>query len=76
MTVSLGKVRERVLEIRGGWDDDLRDAIMVAQIDEEDAAEIALVMDPAREADSFARRGKYAGRCRYGSGTDWRTWEE
>ena len=49
----LGQMRERVLESGGGRDDDLRDAVVVAQVDEEDAAEIALVVDPAREADGF-----------------------
>jgi hypothetical protein len=47
----LRQVRERILEC-GGWrDDGLGDAIMVAQVDEEDAAKIALVVNPAREAD-------------------------
>ncbi len=49
----LGQMRKRVLKRGGGRDDDLRDAVMVAQVDEEDAAEIALVVDPAREADGL-----------------------
>ena len=50
----LGQMRDVVLEGGGGRDDDLRDAVVVAQVDEEDAAEVALVMDPAREADGLA----------------------
>jgi hypothetical protein len=56
MTVSL-EMREGVLERGGGRNDDLRDAVVVAQVDEEDAAEVALVVDPAREADGLAGVG-------------------
>jgi hypothetical protein len=51
----LGQMRDGILKGGGGRDDDLRDAVVVAQVDEEDAAEIALVVDPAREADGLAR---------------------
>ncbi len=47
---------------------------MVAQVDEEDAAQVALVMDPAGEPDSFPGVGGAEVVAGGGCGTDW-TWE-
>ncbi len=51
MTRLLRQMRERILEIGGGRDDDLGDPVMVAQVDEKDAAQVPLVVNPARETD-------------------------
>ena len=49
--LDLVKNRQRVAILVGN---DLRDAVMIAEIDEENAAMVALVMHPARQTNGFA----------------------
>ena len=48
-----------------GGDDDLRDAAAVAQIEEDEVAEIAPPVDPAHENDVWSRRQRRAARHTY-----------
>ena len=41
-----------------GLEDDLGDAVPVAQVDEDQAAEVAIGVDPAVQDDRFVRRGR------------------
>ena len=47
--------------------DDLGDAVMVAQVDEQHAAMVALAMDPARQADGLADIGGSQGAAGMGA---------
>ena len=48
-----------------GLEDDLGDAITVAQVDEDQAAEVAPGVDPAVQDDRIVRRGRRSIRRRY-----------
>ena len=53
-------------------DDDLGDAVAVAQVEEDQLAVVAAAVDPARQPRVGARVGRPAGRRRCGSGRAWR----
>ena len=50
---------------RVGLEDDLGDSVAVAQVDEDQPAEVAIGVDPAIQDDRFARRRRWSIRRRY-----------